>query len=226
MISPLVCARNNADLYDAVFRAHGLPCSRSNGIWSTTATPLPYYSSLLLLAPDSSAELLEKAHEMHERIGRTITFKDGFDIIDGAHEGLSLLFSARWIFYRGLSNARQAPWTRVHTPVQLASWEMAWNATAPTDVRIFPDAILADPDLAVFGLFDQGSVVAGCIANLSADCVDLSNVFGNDYHAATVCAATIASGKPVVGYERGEDLVTATKAGFEVVGNLKVWELN
>jgi hypothetical protein len=54
-------------------------------------------------------------------------------------------------------------------------------------------------------------------------------VFGKEADAARCwagCLATIIDifpGLPLVGYERGNDLIIAQALGFEVVGSLRVW---
>ncbi|PDT15300.1 hypothetical protein CO670_18125 [Rhizobium sp. J15] len=39
-----LCAANNADLYQAIFRAHGLPDQRTGAFWTSDAVAPPYYS--------------------------------------------------------------------------------------------------------------------------------------------------------------------------------------
>jgi hypothetical protein len=73
-------------------------------------------------------------------------------------------------------------------------------------------------------------VVAGDIANRSGDVVGVSNVFA---HAdakrswAGCLAASIDAfpGLPLVGYERGDELVIAQALGFEAMGPLRVWAI-
>ena len=65
---------------------------------------------------------------------------------------------------------------------------------------------------------------AGVIANLSDDCVGLSNCFGLGARAAaTALCAGFGQGKPVVGYERGDDLTEALAQGWIATGPLAVW---
>jgi hypothetical protein len=35
--------------------------------------------------------------------------------------------------------------------------------------------------------------------------------------------ASLRPGLPIVGYERGEDLAAARRAGFTVLGSLRIW---
>jgi hypothetical protein len=215
------CIDNNADLYDAVFRAHSLTWKRSSTVWSTAVNPPPYYSSFLLLAPEGKASLLRQVELLRKSSKLPFTIKDGFNIIEGEQEGLTLLFSASWI----VKESRQvpAPWSRITTPEQLLSWEKAWSGKSPSPTRVFPQKVLDDPRMTFFGKIEGSAITSGCIVNHSTACVGLSNVFGGHYAEATACAASIAEGKPIVGYEYGDDFESACAAGFEAVAKLNVW---
>ena len=221
-----LCVANNADLYDCVFRAHQIERSRTSEVWHTTGDPPPFYSNLLLLAPDGAAALMRAARRLRTIRAQPVTFKDGFGVVDGESENLELLFSASWIMRTCAPAGAHAPWPHVSTPEQLSAWEKAWSATSPTDVRVFPDAILNDPAVVVFGKMGAGGFESGCAVNYSNGCVGLSNVFGDAYGEAAMCAASCAGLKPVVGYERGADLDAAKEAGFETVGSFYVWTMS
>ncbi len=66
---------------------------------------------------------------------------------------------------------------------------------------------------------------AGVIANVSNDCVGLSNCFGQNAFpaAATLCGEVSHGELPIVGYERGDDLTTALNIGFSATGKLRIW---
>jgi hypothetical protein len=55
------------------------------------------------------------------------------------------------------------------------------------------------------------------------------NVFNSGMAAGHLWAgvvravASLRPGLPIVGYERGEDLAAARRAGFTVLGSLRVW---
>ena len=216
------CASNNADFYDAIFRAHGLPRKRTGQLWLTEADPPPYYSNLLLLDPAGQGELLNAARRLTEAKAKPFSFKDGFSVIDGSRVSFSLLFSATWIM-REPGGLARAPWTSIQTKPALAAWEKAWNATSPASIRVFPDRVLDDPALAFFGAESAEGFSAGCIVNQSSDCVGLTNIFGGSYEDALACALSVANGKPIVGYERGEFLAEALSVGYRTVGPLNIW---
>jgi hypothetical protein len=107
------------------------------------------------------------------------------------------------------------------------------EASAPL-TRTFPPVLLKDPDIAFLTAERGGWVVAGLVANRSnngagGEVVGVSNVFlpaeGGEVHRAEAVAAARATfpGLPMVGYERGVDLVHMQEQGFEMLGPLRVW---
>jgi hypothetical protein len=52
---PIICASNNVDWYQAIFRSHGLTGSISDGIWIDLARPSP--AVLLEPGPDGRTEV-------------------------------------------------------------------------------------------------------------------------------------------------------------------------
>jgi hypothetical protein len=62
----------------------------------------------------------------------------------------------------------------------------------------------------------------GAIANRTGPVVGVSNLFG-DWRAAADSIAGRYPGLPLVGYESGDDLAAARRAGFTSTGPLRVW---
>jgi hypothetical protein len=80
------------------------------------------------------------------------------------------------------------------------------------------------------GRRDNGHIVAGCIANRSrAQVVGFSNFFAIDSdrdryrNEAVTLVSDFAKGNPVVGYDRGAELIGLQALGFHSVGSLRVW---
>ena len=226
-----ICAANNVDLYECVFRAHGLDDERTASHWQSSAEAPPYYSNFVTLAPEAAQEQLAAVDRLDSAIGRSFTLKDAFAALPLAERGFTLLFEAQWIWLE-VSATPVAPepgWERISAPRELALWEDAWNGTSPAGMRIFPPSTLADADVGFFGKQQNGHYVAGCIANRSHDCVGFSNFFAPSESkvdcmtSAVSAVAGFGGGLPVVGYERGEDLEMALAAGFQSVGRLRVW---
>jgi hypothetical protein len=77
-----------------------------------------------------------------------------------------------------------------------------------------------------------GNVAAGAIGNRSGTVVGLSDLFTVSADPDAVWTSAVAAlsagfpGLPLVGYERGEDLAVAHRAGFTSVGRLRVWRNN
>jgi hypothetical protein len=122
-----------------------------------------------------------------------------------------------------------AEWRRVTDAVELERWEAAWRENgSPADTRVFLPALLTAADVALFAAYRDGRIVGGCVANRTPGAVGLSNVFAEDGDKESVVAGAIAEtirfapGMPVVGYERGADLVRFVRLGFRPVGPLRI----
>jgi hypothetical protein len=229
-----LCAANNADIYQSVFRAHGLKDHRSEAMWRSEETAPPYYSNLTTLDPDASDVQLAAIEELKLDLNRPFSVKDGFRGLDLSRHGFRLLFGATWIWAEpdslGPLNSLPAGWRRIGDAASLEAWESAWAAGgSPRDRRVFPKTILDDPAIAILGRVANRGFDAGCVANRSPEVVGLSNVFSTNepapviYETAVIAASAFAPGLPMVGYDRGEALLAARATGFEAVGDLRVW---
>ena len=92
---------------------------------------------------------------------------------------------------------------------------------------MFPEAFLAREDVTFIGKKESDCFAAGCIANLSDDCIGFSNFFTESssaevYADAADAVTALGYDLPIVGYESGAILEFAHWAGFESVGNLRV----
>ncbi|WP_299968783.1 hypothetical protein [uncultured Roseobacter sp.] len=218
-----VAAGNNADLCAAIMTAHGLRFERDASAFLCLDAPPPYYPNMITLDPAIPLAYQRKAMEV-------ASVKDSFSSLDGAALGLQLLFEASWIWSEPKAHTMPAGWHRISTTAELSAWHSAWrgDGAASTPV-IFPPACLNNPDLAFLARASGTRIQAGCIANLSEDAVGLSNVFsgapddGRLYPEALAAASTVGQGRPVAGYECGEDLDAARVAGFRDIGHLRVW---
>lgn len=234
-----LCAENNADLYQSVFRAHGIGNQRNAVMWWSEEPAPPYYSNLTTLDPEAPKVQSEAIARLKPTLGRSFSVKDGFCRLDLEASGFRVLFGAAWIWAEPeqiasrSDNRMPGGWRRIGAPAALDAWETAWAAGgSPTDIRVFPQAILDDPAIVVLGRAGAAGFDAGCIANLSQGTVGLSNVFSAAEPAPTVfeeaalAVSAVAPGLPLVGYESDEALGAAVAAGFEPVGDLRVWLLD
>lgn len=227
-----ICAANNADLYQAVFRAHALPDRRTGAFWSSDGIAPPYYSSMTTLDPDATEEQLAEIDRLTESLGRRPGLKDGFSRLDLADKGFQLLFSASWIWAEpaAMPTPASAAWIRISDAAALHRWEQSWKASgSPTDANVFPPALLSDPDLHVYGRVAGDDFDAGCIVNRSPDAVGISNVFSQMgtlsafQDAVSLATTAFSPGLPLVGYDSGDALEEMTKLGFRSVGELRIW---
>ncbi len=228
-----LAAANNADLYAAVFAAHGLRFDLDRAFFRAIDPPPPYYSSLTTLDPEETARQLAAIDALLAEGRLDVGVKDGFCRLDRAlsGRGFRMLFEASWLWAPAAARLAQgAPaWERVDSPEALAAWEGAWaSAGSPAEGRVFPAAMLADPAVAFFGRRDGETFDAGCLCNLSAGCTGLSNIFSRTddpavFAAAAGQAAVLAPGEPVVSYHFGTALEALRQSGFREVGRLRVW---
>jgi hypothetical protein len=151
------------------------------------------------------------------------------------------VYSVRRSAVSGRRSAELA-WSVVAGEAELARWEAAWaglhaGQLVPDSERIFRPALLAEPGVAFLAGSREGAIVAvavanATVANLTGEVVGLSNVFAPEEDAddawagAVALASDLFPGRPLVGYERGDDLARAQAVGFEPVGELRVWVRN
>jgi len=226
MVDPraIMAARNNADWYAMMFDVHGLRYLRSEIAFLAVDTPPAYHSWMTTLDPSANRAIHELISQNLDRPG--FGLKDGFDCLELGAYGLTELFCATWIWADTVQAADTTGWNRVASAGDLLRWEAAWkDGGSPSDRRQFPSFILNRPDVVVWGrTAADGGFDAGAIANLSSDCVGLSNCFGHGaFRGAAALCAGLAPGRPIVGYERGDDLRAALDTGFEEVGSLRIW---
>lgn len=223
-----VAAKNNADLYEAIFSAHGLAYRRHDFAFEALGQTPPYYSDITIQEPGRVSDLMPIIDRAIQRTGGRVGIKDSYCELDCAALGLSVLFEAEWIWRAPLHPAMDSGWSRLTTPQALTRFEQAWSENgSPATQRVFPPAMLDRPDFAFFARASGGGIDAGCIANLSNTCIGLSNVFSQDGSAATFAQAAdvvaqLAPDLPVVGYESGDSLAAARKCGFDACGTLRI----
>ncbi|MFF5634745.1 hypothetical protein [Streptomyces sp. NPDC012825] len=220
-------ARNNAEWCRTVCRAHGDPGTFGPRAWTSARRTPPYYPDAVTLSGDA------EARDVLPGIDRTspgASVKDSFARLDLAAEGFRLLFEARWI-HRPAGRPAPAPtgdWRPVRTPEELGEWALAWSGGDPDEAGILRPALLADPATTLLaGRGPDGRITGGAVLSDSGTVTGVSNLFstgGADPSRVWEGAlAAVPAGRPVVGYEAGDDLTAALAAGFEELGPLRVW---
>jgi len=246
MLSPPVFARteqaahNNARWCDTICRAHGRPGEFFDGLWLCGhETPRFYPNAVTFAQTQGVAQLAHIEELLTTGSASGWAVKDSFCTLDLAPLAFEILFEAAWIWRSpalprpdaALAGVR---WASVREPPELAAWEAAWSGPPaggrPDPLpRVFLPALLADDTIAFIAAYQGQQIVAGAIANRTENVVGLSNVFGPAEGIAQVWAGCVAAaadafpGLPLVGYERGGDLVVAQGLGFEVLEPLRVW---
>jgi hypothetical protein len=224
-----IAANNNADLCAAIMTANGKRFERDQLSFLCLDDPLPYYPKLISLDPNATAELQARILNTHDARQRVDSVKDSFSRMNADVLGLTVLFEASWIWCEAVRQGMPSDWVRINNAADLSDWHKAWSGDdSPADQVIFPPACLNDLSLAFLARRKGTTVEAGCVANLSANAVGLSNIFSvrlsqqQLFEEALSAVSAFGKGRPVVGYEQGDSLATALSIGFRDVGPLRV----
>jgi len=229
-----LCASNNVDWYGAVLATHGLKGQAVDGVFCCSGRVPPYYSNAVAYRPMDANAQLKVIKALAAELDRPFTVNDGYARLDLAPLGFRVLFEAQWI-WRDAAEMQSAPmrssWQRVAGARELAQWQEAWRAFgSPTDRPVFLSSLLENPSIAIFVAREEGKIIGVFAANRSVSVVGLSNFFaasGADslelLRSALDVLSGFAPGLPVVGYEHGEALEIARRAGFDTVGPLRIW---
>jgi hypothetical protein len=218
-----VAARNNAEWCHAFCRTHGILGRFDADAWSSAERTPPFYPDAVTLAPGGEARRI--LTRVDARAGCSI--KDSFGDLDLTAEGFDVLFRAEWLCLERADGGAPS-WSVIESEAELAKWEAAWGES-PATPTFFRPALLADDSIAILARYEGDGVAAGAVANRSAACIGLSNVFdeGDDLQSVYLGAATAAQHRwgpmPVVGYDSGVACEAAQRAGFLSIGELTVW---
>ncbi|BCJ27884.1 hypothetical protein [Actinocatenispora sera] len=119
----------------------------------------------------------------------------------------------------------EAGWRRIDDGEALTAWVAAWGGGA----GIFRPELLTDPDVALLARYDGDTVTGGAVANRSAGSIGISNLYASTGDPASVWRGAVATAYeifeplPVVGYEHGDDLAAAVRAGCTPLTDLRIW---
>jgi hypothetical protein len=231
-------ARNNAIWCDAMARGHGAAGEFTTAAWINQRPAPRFHPNLVTLSgPHEERAHREALHRLlqsppgQSSRGPGWAVKDSFAALALDVLGFDLLFEAQWIHRpAGGFSAAASSAERVTGAAMLAAWEQAWRGDR-TDVseRVFPPALLQEPDHAVIAAMWAGAVVAGCVATRSDGVLGISNLFApadDDGALRAACldvAARFAPAVPLVGYERDESLARMKALGFTEIGALRIW---
>jgi hypothetical protein len=194
----------------------------AEGLWSALDAPPPLHSDAVVVEPAVTADQV-----LTRLDGRTHGgVKDSFARMDLSGEGMSLLFSATWMWREGgpgREPGASAEWAAVTGPAELAEWTGLHDTR---DVLLPP--LLRRAHFRIMARYADGRIVAGAVARLGSGIVDVSNVYAVPGHRVDWAELADAIGtyfpdRPLVGYERGDALDAALDGGFLPTGELRVW---
>jgi hypothetical protein len=224
----ILAARNNADLYESIFSAHGLTYQRLPFAFVGEDTPPPYFSNLTVLAPGHAREIRTQIGYLARKFAGRLSVKDSVCDLDILENGFRVLFGGSWIGRDAGGETMPDDWQEVGDAAKLVRWETAWKeAGSPTDQPVFEIGTLARADLHFLGREGGGTFLAACIAHESADCLGLSNVFLSRRRAGCPCQSRRRGRKPRprspdcrIRSRRGSRPCPA--GGFFTVGELRI----
>jgi hypothetical protein len=235
---------NNASWCAAVCGAHSHPGARGRRLWASPGHGVRFYPDAITLSPEvNAAEVLAVAPP-----SGAFAVKDSYGTLDLAPAGFLLAIQASWIARLAAAGPASSPagrprggpdWHQVTSPGELAAWEAAWAGGSDADLPVFTGELLADPRCAVLACRRDGSdrdgatrreaIVAGAVGYAANGVAGISNVFSTVHPGALLftslpaAAACLWPGLPVVGYEEGTSLDAARQAGFDAIGDLRIW---
>lgn len=183
------------------------------------AQPVPRFYPNVVTLTTGDADIVEQRQTVRilqkSNLPGRWAVKDSFRTLDIARLGFEVLLEANWI-----RNAEP----RAEAMISGLSWE---RATPGGDG--FPASLFSDENFAMFSGRRNGAIVAGGTFYRADGVVGLSNVVADADEAPAVwrdlsaLAAATFPGLPLVGYESGDELRAAHKAGFEIGDPLRVW---
>jgi hypothetical protein len=230
-----LAARNNARWCDAVCAAHGRPGEFRDAFWFNPGPLPPFYPNgiTLSLAADLGEIGAQFSQFLAQQRSPRFSVKDSFCSLDLAPLGFHVLFEAMWIWRPPETRRLPGEWRIIDDESGLADWEFHWRAQQAEPLTrsrpMFPAKLFTDQNLRFLARGLPGTISGGAILYRSDEVVGISNFFrvgdnADDLWPALASAATTAfPNLPLVGFERGDDLIATRRAGFQELGPLRVW---
>jgi len=183
------------------------------------AEPVPRFYPNVVTLTTGEADIVEQRQTVRILLKSNLpgrwAVKDSFNTLDIARLGFDVLFEANWI---RLAQPKAA--------MMLSG--LSWERAKPGG-EAFPASLFSDENFVMFSGSRNGAVVAGGTLYHSDGVVGISNVSADADEAPVVwrdlaaLAASTFPGVPLVGYESGDELKAARKAGFELGDPLRIW---
>ncbi len=232
-------AQNNAQWCHFVGSSHGYPGTWNKSIWVNKTGNLPFYpNAVTLVGSQGTLDQRQSVDELLLSPGLLqIGVKDSFNSLDLSHLGFSVLFKASWI-YKPASDKTDIEgyrWVKISSSKALRFWEMAWSEfnqiTDRSKMRLFRPELLARPEIQFLLAFRDDKPVGGGIINSGDGVVGISNFFYSAGENTPIwnglCYQAYRSfpDSVIVSYVRDRYLPTAVGAGFQTIGDLRIWNM-
>jgi hypothetical protein len=220
-------AANNAAWCAAMCRSHGTTSAFAHDAWTSGARTPPLYPDAVTLVPDVDA------HDLLTRVDASpgCSVKDSFATLDLAPHGFRVLFDAQWIVAPAVTAAAtrtSSQWSPVADATALARWEGTWRGEDGPG-GLFRPGLFDDDAVIVLAGRVGDRITSGAVLYDAAGVVGISNVFGpadaidDVWLGLARAAADRFPGQPLVGYESGDALTAACRAGCTPTGPLRIW---
>lgn len=204
--------------YQLTYGLHGVRHRIDDGLWIALDPPPPWHSGALTLRPGLSAAWVV-AH-LGPEFGLSVA--DDYADLDLSGFEYEVLFDATWI-HAPAPSAGPVPedWAVIDSAPALAEWSELHDYRG-----VLTEPALRLPDLRILAR-RTGGRLTGAVLHRTGSVVGVSNVWSTEppsgWTAIMIMAGRLFPGRPLVGYERGQDLDDARAAGFVAVGPHRVW---
>ena len=193
--------------------------------------PCPHLlPNLITLSPDARVQAAIRV--LNDRMGPGWGIKDSFACLDLEQKGFQVVLAGSWYGREGsaqsaagLPAVSPSGASVVTSASELSQWLAAWDGGESDGVPMFPPSLLEEEAIAFIHRIEDGTSVAGLVANLSDEVVGISNLFG-DGAALGACidqAQGFADGRAVVGYGAPDEFEVLQPFGFSRLGPVRVW---
>lgn len=152
--------------------------------------------------------------------------KDSFSELDLERKKFVLAFAAHWYCRVPDQDEPDEITNSIHIDTvknqsELNRWVTAWGGGN----RIFKSSLLKNSSIELLYVERDEKVVSGLAANLSGDSVGISNAYGPPKEILSCVISLIKKypTKGIVGYGSKVEIEALSKAGFQEIGDLRVW---
>ena len=193
----VAAARNNAEWCNAVVRRHAGAGVFLDEAWFTNHPAPRFYPNVVTLDRLSHEQQFTVVDDVIAAIGHQheIGVKDSFAALDLTSRGFSVIIDGQWIARSQQPALPDIGIETIATARALTEWEHAWGQGSTTTGPTFRPELLDDTDLVFLAQRDGQELVAGLIANRSADVAGISNFFAPSADARDFLVRALGCGR-------------------------------